>query len=106
VKLQSIRGARSKPMADEPSPEGERLEVHLREACRTARRRTAAGPGRGRNEYLRVLGIEHSDNRAREAIDQMEEYAKLFINGNFPRWYYVAAMAARLVLIGKKARTV
>ena len=36
----------------------------------------------------------------------MEEYAELFINGDFPSWYYVAAMAARLVPIGKKARTV
>ena len=106
AKLQGIHGARSKPMSDEPPPEGERLVVLLREACRTARRRTAAGPGGGRNEYLRVLGMEHSDDRAKEAIDEMEEYAELFINGDFPSWYYVAAMAARLVPIGQKARPV
>ncbi len=43
--------------------------------------------------------------QSKEAIDKMEKYAELFINGDFLLWYYVAAMAARLVPIGKKART-
>ena len=57
------------------------------------------------NEYLRVLGMQHADARSLEAVEKMEEFAELLINGDLPDWAYVAGMAARLIPIGKKARS-
>ena len=105
AKLQSIHKARGVPMPVERPPEGERLKVKLREKCRSARRRAGPGPGGGMNEYLRVLGMQHADARSLEAVEKMEEFAELLINGDLPEWAYVAAMAARLIPIGKKARS-
>ena len=76
-----------------------RLSVNLRKTFRKAKRLKAPGPSGSRNEYLRVLAMEHKDLRARLVIGLYEDFAAGLINGDLPSWFVVAWTSARLVAL-------
>jgi hypothetical protein len=84
-----------------PPPSGARLGVHLRQTFRGARRHKATGPSGSRNEYLRVLAMEHEDVRASCVISEYEHFAELLVNGDLPAWFSVAWSSARVVPLRK-----
>jgi len=90
---------RAVPAAAPPS--AARLSVNLRETFRKAKRLKlkAPGPSGSRNEYLRVLAMEHEDLRARLVIGLYEDFAARLINGDLPSWFVVAWTSARLVAL-------
>jgi len=55
------------------------------------------GPSGWRNEYVRVLAIEHGDNGAARAGGLVEKFADGVVNNRPPGWFYRVTAAVRLV---------
>jgi hypothetical protein len=87
-----------------PPPAAARLGVHLRGTFRHARRHKATGPSGARNEYLRVLAMQHEDVRASCVIPEYEHFAELLVNGDLPAWFTVAWSSARVVPLRKPVK--
>ena len=60
------------------------------------------GPSGWRNEYLRVLAIEHDDNGAARVGGLVEKFASDMVNNRLPGWFYRATAAVRLVVLVKR----
>ena len=69
----------------------------LHETYRKLKSKSGTGVDSCRNEYLKVLTQDFSDDQAKRAVESHEYVAYEFVNGKLPGWYYWIAQMVNLV---------
>ena len=80
-----------------PENNSAEIELDLNETYRKLNSKSGTGVDSCRNEYLKVLTQDFSDDQAKRAVESHEYVANEFVNGKLPGWYYWIAQMVNLV---------
>jgi len=86
-----------------PLPEESRISLggKVREKAGQLNRKSGVGPDSGRNSHIRCLTQVFDDQEADTALEELEHIGELYVNAEFPAWFYQIEMAGRLIALAK-----